>query len=242
MKDVLLLPTYNEKENVKTIIPEIFSLLPELNILVIDDNSPDGTAAVVEGMMPAYPNLKILKREKKTGLGNAYKEAMMQVRQDDDVRSVITMDADGSHQPKYLLDFMANIDNYDLIIGSRYVKGGGVENWELWRRYLSRFGNFYSKLLTGLPINDFTAGFMCIRRDFLNRLDFSHIGASGYSFLIELKYNLIGVLHARVKEVPIIFKVRREGESKLSNSIISEGAKTPWRIFFKRWQRIWKKK
>lgn len=242
MKDVLLLPTYNERENVKTIIPEIFSLVPDLDILVIDDNSPDGTANVVQGLMDKYPNLKILKRENKTGLGNAYKEAMALVRQDENVRSIITMDADGSHQPKYLLDFLNNIDRYDLIIGSRYVRDGGVENWEMWRRYLSRFGNFYSKILTGLPINDFTAGFMCIKRDFLNRIDFSHIGGIGYSFLIELKFNLITNLHARTREIPIIFKVRREGESKLSNSIISEGAKTPLRILVKRIKSLWKKK
>lgn len=238
MIDILLLPTYNERENVKKIVPEIFELLPELNILVIDDNSPDGTALAVEEMMANFPNLNILKRANKTGLGNAYKEAMLMMLTRNDLRSIITMDADGSHQSKYLLDFLSNIEKYDLIIGSRYVNGGGVENWEMWRRYLSRFGNLYSKMLTGLPINDFTAGFMCIKKDLLNKVDFTSIGASGYSFLIELKFNLINDLKASVYEVPIMFKVRREGESKLSNSIISEGMKTPWRLFLKK---IWKK-
>jgi len=239
MKDVLLLPTYNEKENVKMIIPEIFAQVPEVEILVIDDSSPDGTAQAVEELMAIYPRLRILKRAEKTGLGNAYKEAMQLAMKDTDVRSVITMDADGSHQPKYLVDFLASINNYDLVIGSRYIRGGGVENWEFWRRCLSRFGNIYSKFFTGLAINDFTAGFMCIRTDLLRRLDFSRAGASGYSFLIELKFDLIHDLRARVKEVPIIFKVRREGESKLSNSIIGEGISTPLRIFLRR---IWKKR
>jgi dolichol-phosphate mannosyltransferase len=236
MRDILLLPTYNERENIKDIIPEIFSFVPELHVLVIDDNSPDGTAQAVETLMAVYPNLKLFRREKKTGLGNAYKEAICLVREDNDIRSIITMDADGSHQPKYLMDFLANINEYNLIIGSRYIKGGGVENWELWRRCLSRFGNVYSKIFTGLPINDFTAGFMCIDRQYLKKINFSNVGASGYSFLIELKFNLIYVLKAKVKEVPIIFKVRREGESKISNSIIREGIVTPLKLFYKR---IW---
>ncbi len=172
-------------------------------------------------------------------MGEAYKDAMQRVIEDKNVRSVITMDADGSHSPQYLKEFLNNISQYDLVIGSRYVKDGGVENWEFWRRNLSRFGNLYAKTLTGLPINDFTAGFMCIRREFLEKLDFNRVGAAGYSFLIELKFYLINKLKAQVKEVPIIFKSRREGESKISNQIIREGMKTPWRLFFKR---IWKKK
>jgi len=239
MKDIILLPTYNERENVKIIIPEIFELIPEIFILVVDDNSPDGTAGVVKELMGKYPDLSILERKDKTGLGNAYKEAMKKVIGDKEARSVITMDADGSHSPQYLREFLDNIEKYDLIIGSRYVAGGGIENWELWRKNLSRFGNLYAKILTGLPINDFTAGFMCIRREFLTKLDFSRIGASGYSFLIELKFYLINKLGAKVKEVPIIFKSRREGESKISNQIIREGMKTPWRLFLKR---IWRRK
>lgn len=239
MKDVLLLPTYNERENIRLIVPEIFALLPDIKILVIDDNSPDKTAEVVKELMKQYPNLSILERQVKDGLGNAYITAMKQVMNDVDVRSIITMDADGSHRPEYLKDFLANIDNYDLLIGSRYVKDGGVENWEFWRKQLSRFGNLYAKILTGLPINDFTAGFMCISRPYLQKMDFSDISSAGYSFLIELKFYLIHKYKARVKEVPIIFASRREGESKISNQIISEGIRAPWRLFLKR---LWKKK
>jgi len=238
MKNFLLLPTYNERENIKLIIPEIFKLIPEINILVIDDNSPDNTAGAVKELMFIYPNLSILQRPAKTGLGNAYKEGINKVIENEETYYIITMDADGSHSPEYLPEFISNIKNYDLVIGSRYVKGGGIENWEVWRKNLSRFGNLYAKILTGLPINDFTAGFMCIKRDFLKKIDFNQISSSGYSFLIELKFYLIYGLKAKAKEVPIIFKSRREGESKISNQIISEGIKTPWRLLSKR---IWKK-
>lgn len=237
-KDVILLPTYNERENVRLIIPEIFEILPGISIMVIDDNSPDGTAEVVRELMKSYPNLSILERSEKTGLGDAYIEGMKKVIKDRSIRSVITMDSDGSHQSGYLKDFIDNIKNYDLVIGSRYIKGGGVENWEFWRKILSKFGNTYAKVLTGLQINDFTAGFMCIRREILEKFDFDNISSTGYSFLIELKFYLINKLKARAKEMPIIFKSRREGESKLSNKIIKEGIKTPLMLFVKR---IWKK-
>lgn len=237
-KDVIILPTYNESENIRLIVPEIFEFLPGISILVVDDNSPDGTAKVVRELQKVYPNLSLMERPEKTGLGDAYIAAMKTIIKDKNVRSVITMDADGSHSPEYLKSFLVNIKKYDLIIGSRYIKDGGVENWEFWRKMLSRFGNLYARILTGLPIRDFTAGFMCIRREILEKLNFNEISASGYSFLIELKFYLINRLKARVKEVPIIFKCRREGESKISNQIISEGIKTPWRLLLKR---IWKK-
>jgi len=235
--DIILLPTYNEKENIEVIVPEIFNILPEVRILVIDDNSPDGTANAVKSLIEKYPNLSLLERQHKTGLGDAYKEAMLKVIKDKEIRSIITMDADGSHSVEYLKDFLIKSHNFDLIIGSRYVKDGGIENWERWRKELSRFGNLYVKVLTGLPINDYTAGFMCIRREFLEKLDLNKISSSGYSFLIELKFYLIYGLKARFFEIPIIFKSRREGESKISRQIIGEGIKTPIRLFLKR---VWK--
>ena len=236
MRDVILLPTYNERENVKLIIPEIFELIPEINILVIDDNSPDGTALEVEELMVEYPNLSILKRQGKEGLGKAYIDAMKRVRQDKDVRAVITMDADGSHSPEYLKDLLREIENCDLAVGSRYVKNGGVKNWELWRKCLSKYGNLYASSLAGLKINDVTAGFMCVRRDFLERVDMGRINSSGYAFLIEFKFFLIKVLKAKVKEAPIIFYQRREGETKFSRRILFEGLRTPWRLFIKRFK------
>ena len=238
MPDIILIPTYNEKENIGFTVSEIFNFLPEIKILVIDDSSPDGTAAAVKFLMEKYPNLSLFERQHKTGLGDAYKDAISKVVKDREIRSVITMDADGSHGAEYLKGFFARNKDHDLIIGSRYVSGGGIENWERWRKELSRFGNLYVKLLTGLPINDFTAGFMCIRREFLENLDLNKIGSSGYSFLIELKFYLIHELKARVCEMPIIFKSRRGGESKLSGQIIREGIKAPLKLFLKRlWNR-----
>ena len=156
MKNIILIPTYNEKENIKLIVAEIFGLLPEIKILVIDDSSPDGTAKTVRSLMERYSNLSLLERQQKTGLGDAYKDAISRVVKDKEIYSVITMDADGSHSPEYLGSFLDNIGQYDLVIGSRYIKGGGVANWENWRRYLSKFGNLYAKIFTGLAINRLT--------------------------------------------------------------------------------------
>lgn len=253
MKDIVLLPTYDERKNIEKIIPEIFRLYPNIHVLVIDDNSPDNTAGVVKKLMEKYSKLSILERKQKTGLKDAYFDAFERLRKDQEVRSVITMDADCSHSPEYLKDFLANIDNYDLIVGSRYVRGGGVFNWELWRKILSRSGNLYAKLLAGLKINDATSGFMCIKRELLGRVDFSQINSSGYAFLIELKFYLTKRLNASAKEVPIIFYDREEGVTKFSRQIFFEGLVIPWRLFIKRfsnheslnigeesWEKYWK--
>jgi len=236
MKDVILLPTYNEKENVKWIIPKIFEAVPEIFVMVIDDNSPDGTAQEVKGLMERYPRLSILERKNKTGLGAAYKDGIQKVILDPSVRSVITMDADGSHDPVYLLDFLKliNDDDCHMVIGSRYVADGGVENWEFWRKKLSSFGNLYTRLLTGIGVRDMTAGFTCTKREYLTKIDFERISAVGYAFLMEYKFYIAHTLSGKIKETPIIFKCRKEGESKISNHIIREGLKTPLRLFLRR--------
>jgi dolichol-phosphate mannosyltransferase len=233
-KIVIILPTYNERNNISPIIRDIVSVLPEANILVVDDNSPDGTARVVKKLIPQYTNLSILERSSKTGLGDAYKDAIKRAIADKDVGTIITMDADGSHQPKYLKDFLRYIENYDLVIGSRYVPEGGIENWELWRRLLSKFGNLYTKILTGMKINDITAGFMCIKRKLLERVNFNEINSTGYAYLLEFKFYCVNKLGAKAKEIPIIFKERGRDDSKISNRIIFEGIKAPLRIFIKR--------
>jgi len=234
-KRVILMPTYNERENIALIVPEIFALLPEVHMLVIDDNSPDGTQGVVRELMKKYPNLELYAREKKEGLGKAYTAGMRRVLQDSSVEAIITMDADGSHAAEYLPKLLdAYTRGADLTIGSRYTKGGGIENWEMWRYALSKYGNLYARTMTGLPIRDLTAGFMCIRAGTLRKINLDAIGASGYAFLMDLKFNLVHVGKAIVKEVPIIFRTRREGESKISHHIISEGLRTPLRLFFAR--------
>lgn len=236
MKPLVLLPTYNERENVQTIIPEILAALPGSHVLVIDDNSPDGTAKVIEEMMRAEPRIQLLRRQKKDGLGEAYKHAYREALRDHRPEAFITMDADGSHDPKHLPDLLSALSNADLAIGSRYVAGGGIENWEAWRFALSRYGNLYSRIFTGVGINDLTAGFVAARRSLIERINFEDLGASGYAYQIEFKFYAVKKLGAKAVEVPIVFRSRREGESKISRHIVREGLKTPLRLFLQRFR------
>lgn len=232
MKEIIILPTYNEKENIGLLIDEIFSLLPEINILVVDDNSPDGTADLVEKLKAKYANLSLLKRPEKNGLGGAYITGFKKLLIDHEVDKIIMMDGDFSHNPKYLSQMIAESKNYDIVIGSRYIKGGGIAKWELWRRVLSAGGNFYVRTLLGKHVNDWTGGFNCIKADYLRKVDLDKIDLSGYAFIMGLKYFLIKT-GASVKEIPIIFEARRGGESKLSSHIIREGIIAPWKIILK---------
>lgn len=229
MKNVIILPTYNERDNITPLVKEIFSVAPDVHIMVVDDNSPDGTAIVVEGLICKYPQLSILKREKKDGLGGAYIAAFKKALQDPNLEHVVMMDADFSHHPRYLSSLFKNAKDYDLVIGSRYVKDGGIAKWELWRQALSRGANFYVRTVLSSSIRDWTAGFNCIRADVLRRVDFDRINLSGYAFIQEIKYSLLKV-GAKVKEVPIIFEERRGGESKISGFIMREGIIAPWKI------------
>lgn len=237
MKDVILIPTYNEKENIQHTIACVFNYVTNVEIVVIDDNSPDGTRDIVREMQKKDPRIFLLERDKKEGLGAAYKSAIANVLLDKDVRTIITMDADGSHDPIYLPEFYKLLQTYDLVVGSRYVKGGGVQDWEAWRLMLSRFGNIYSRMLTNLNVRDLTAGFVGVRRDILEKIDWSEVGSTGYAYQIEFKYHCIKEGKSQVVETPILFKNRREGESKISNHIIREGLKTPFKLFIKKWQK-----
>lgn len=233
MKNFIILPTYNEKENIYPLVEEIFALLPDINILVVDDNSPDGTAAAVEEIMSKYPNLSILKRPEKNGLGGAYIAGFKKLLTNTEIGKIFMMDADFSHNPKYLPQMLEEAENYSLVIGSRYIKGGGIAKWELWRKILSTGGNFYVRLILGRNINDWTGGFNCINADYLRKVDLDKIDLSGYAFIMGLKYFLIKA-GATAKEIPITFEARRGGESKLSHHIISEGIIAPWKIIFKK--------
>lgn len=232
MKQVIILPTYNERENISPLIEEIFSLLPEISILVVDDNSPDGTAAVVKKLQMRYSNLSLLERPVKDGLGGAYIEGFKRLLADLDIKDIVMMDADFSHHPKYLPQMLREVENYDLVIGSRYIKDGGIAKWELWRKILSAGGNFYVRILLGRRVHDWTGGFNCIKADHLRKVNLDKIDLSGYAFIMGLKYFLIKASVA-VKEIPIIFEARRGGESKLSHHIISEGIIAPWKILLK---------
>ncbi len=232
MKDIIILPTYNECENIGNIVPQIFTLCPGIHILVADDSSPDGTVDVVRNLQERYSNLSLISRPVKDGLGRAYINAFNSVLQDPDIRTIIMMDADLSHQPKYLQEMIQKSHIYDVVIGSRYVKGGSTSGWELWRRILSRWGNFYCRIITSIPIRDCTSGFSVVNADLLRRIDCSKMDASGYAFTIELKYMMYKA-GATFHEVPIEFVNRVGGESKMSGHIISEGIIAPWKMRFK---------
>lgn len=233
METTIIIPTYNERENIECLIEEIFLLLPEINILVVDDNSPDGTASAVKKLMAKFSNLSILGRPIKNGLGGAYIEGFKKVLTDSDIKNIVMMDGDFSHNPKYLPQLIAEAKNYSLVVGSRYIMGGGIAKWELWRRILSAGGNFYVRSLLGRQVHDWTGGFNCVKADFLRKVDLDKIDLSGYAFIMGIKYFLIKV-GVNVKEIPIIFEARRGGESKISHHIISEGIIAPWKIVLKK--------
>lgn len=228
-KNIVIIPTYNEKNNIKSIILAIFKIIPGVNILVVDDNSPDKTSEVVKSLQSEYSNLSLLERPFKEGLGKAYLEAFRLVLRDNSIQHIIMMDADFSHNPAYLPELIEQAKSFDMVIGSRYISGGQTIGWEAWRKFLSKFGNIYSKYILGVPIFDCTGGFNLIKVDVLRRIDLSVIDMSGYAFQIELKY-LLWRAGANIKEIPIVFKNRLSGESKISNHIIREGILAPWKI------------
>lgn len=232
MKIVIIIPTYNEAMNIMALVNRVVKFVPNASVVVVDDNSPDGTASVVRSAMSNYPTLSLIVREKKEGLGKAYLYAFDKVLSDRMVDVVVTMDADFSHDPSYLPAMLSHMDHADLVVGSRYAPGGGISGWVLWRRLLSRFGNMYARMVTGLPVRDLTAGFMAIRGSLLRSIDLSNFDASGYAFLMELKDRL-HTAGGHLSECPITFMNRAGGESKLSGHIIREGLIAPWRIRFK---------
>jgi dolichol-phosphate mannosyltransferase len=234
--DLVIIPTYNEKDTIGLLVPEIFKRYPNLHILVVDDHSPDNTEAVVETLQKRYRNLKLLKRAQKTGLGDAYKDALTRSIKDPGLRYIITMDADGSHHPDVIDHFFQAMKTHSLAIGSRYMKGqvNGVARWVLWRRMLSTGGNMYAKILSGLPVYDLTSGYICINKNIVEKMNLASISSTGYAYQIEFKSHAIHHAGAQAIEVPIIFHPRRAGSSKMSRSIIAEGILTPLRLFFKR--------
>ncbi len=233
MKDVIIIPTYNEKENISILVPQIFEILPDILVRVADDNSPDGTAEVVKDMQNKYPNLSLIFRSKKNGLGQAYTNAFLEVLKDRNIGKVIMMDADLSHNPKYLKEMLSQGNNFSVVVGSRYVDGGKTEGWEFWRRALSFFGNAYCRVITRLPLRDCTGGFNVISAELLRKVDFSRMDMSGYAFIIEIKF-LLYKAGGTFFEVPITFVNRAHGETKISGHIISEGILAPWKIRFTR--------
>ena len=222
-RGIVVIPTYNEIDNIEVVLKKVFDLQPELDILIVDDNSPDRTYAKVQELIDsrAYgEKLHLIVREKKEGLGKAYIEGFKWCLARE-YAFIIEMDADLSHDPKYLSSFIENIKEYDLVIGSRYVKGGGVVNWSLLRKFISFGGSTYARTILGISIKDVTGGFKCFRREVLEAIDLDNIMSAGYAFQIEMNYRTI-LKGFRVKEVPIIFEDRVAGKSKMSKKIFIE--------------------
>lgn len=228
-QDILvIIPTYNEVENIQKIIPKVLEQDARLDILVVDDNSPDGTADVVIRWTQKTPRVKILQREGKMGLGTAY-VAGFQFAIKERYKFIFEMDADFSHDPKEIPRFIEAIQDHDLVIGSRYIRGVNVVNWPLSRLLLSYSANYYTKIVTGMDLNDATGGFKCFRREVLEAIDLDHIRSDGYAFQIEMNFEAWRK-GFRLVEIPIIFVDRFIGVSKMSSDIISEAALMVWRL------------
>lgn len=231
MNDLIIIPTYNEKENLGPLLEAVYEIRPDIHVLVVDDNSPDGTGQLVAewAETPQYEGrLFLLRRAGKLGLGTAY-IAGFRWALARSYRRILEMDADFSHNPRYLPELLAAAEEADLVLGSRYVPGGGVKNWGFWRRFLSRGGSLYARVLLGLPYQDLTGGFKCFRREVLETLDLGAIRSNGYSFQIELTYRA----HCKgfkIKEVPIIFEDREVGKSKMSKNIFWEAVLMVWKL------------
>jgi dolichol-phosphate mannosyltransferase len=231
LRCMVVIPTYNEVDNVQTLIPRILQL-SNFQVLVVDDNSPDGTAAVVRRMITQNPRIHLLERPGKMGLGSAY-IAGFRYALERDVDVIFEMDADFSHDPAALPGFLEAIEGADLVLGSRYLHGVTVVNWPLKRLILSYCANVYAGFLTGLPIKDATGGFKAFRREVLEAIDLSKIRSDGYSFQVEVTFHCWRK-GFRIKEIPIIFADRRVGISKMNRRIIFEATWMVWRLFLMR--------
>jgi dolichol-phosphate mannosyltransferase len=225
----LILPTYDEAENIEALV---HAALPQLEaagvphtILIVDDNSPDGTGPIADRLADRHPEVQVLHRDRKQGLGRAYL-AGFAVALENDADLIMEMDADFSHDPADLPRLIAAAGAADLVLGSRYVPGGGVANWGVVRRALSRGGSAYARIVLGVPVRDLTGGFKCFNRRVLEALDLSQVHADGYGFQIELTYRAIQAGFT-VTEVPILFRERRVGQSKMTTRIALEAV---WKV------------
>ncbi|MFO1520145.1 MAG: polyprenol monophosphomannose synthase [bacterium] len=221
MKTTVVLPTYNEAENLPSIVPAILQALPEAQVLIVDDGSPDGTGKIADGMAAQNPErIQVVHREKKEGLGRAYLFAF-QIALDRGADVILQMDADFSHPPEVLPLLVEALRKNDFALGSRYIPGGGIENWDFRRRLLSRAGNLYARLILSSPIHDLTGGFKAFRRPVLEYLLASPIDCSGYSFQIEMTSRALAA-GFRCVEIPFVFTERQVGVSKMSQGIVWE--------------------
>jgi len=238
VETLVIIPTYNEIENVTNVVSAVLGLGSGIEVLVIDDNSPDGTGATADAMAAVNPRLHVLHRPGKLGLGSAYIMGFHWALENTDAKCVFEMDADFSHDPQAIPQFLEAAKTSDLVIGSRYLKGITVVNWPLSRLILSYGANKYTNIVTGLPIRDATGGFKCFHREVLEALPLDTIRSEGYSFQIEVNY-ICWKKGFRIVEIPILFVDRRVGISKMSKRIVWEAAFAVWRLRFmnpRRWK------
>ena len=236
-KILVIIPTYNESQNIGNLINVIDSLDIDLDFLIIDDNSPDRTYDIVKKIMKENSRVNLIVQDKKAGLGTAYKKGFNWAIVND-YDKIIQIDADMSHDPNSIPQLIKESQQNDLIIGSRYIKGVNVVNWPMSRLLLSYFANIYVKILTWMPVNDSTSGYKCISIEVLKSIDLSKVQSQGYSFQIEINF-LAYVKGFKIKEIPIIFHDRTVGESKMSKSIILEAIFMVPRLALKRFFRRW---
>ena len=230
MNKLVIIPTYNEKENIEKIIRKVFSLPGDYHQLVVDDGSPDGTAGIIKSLQSEFSGkLHLLERSGKLGLGTAYIAGFKWALQRD-YEYIFEMDADFSHDPEDLNRLYDTCSNgADVVVGSRYTKGGNVENWPWDRIFISKGGAFYTKLILWMPVNDPTAGFVCYNRKVLGTIPLDRVHFIGYAFQIEMKYRA-WKLGFKIAEVPITFRDRKEGVSKMSSSIVKEAMYGVWKM------------
>jgi dolichol-phosphate mannosyltransferase len=232
LRITVITPTYNEAENLPNLVSALFSLPLDLRILIVDDNSPDGTGQAADQLATDYPGrVEVLHRPGKLGLRSAYLNGFQKVLESD-TQAIVQMDADFSHDPSALIAMAHLLESNDVVLGSRYVKGGSVdERWPVWRKSLSAFGNYYARTILGLPLRDVTTGYRMWRRETLQQIPFERIQSSGYVFLVEMAY-LAHCLAFKIGESPIYFADRRWGKSKMSLKIQIEAAFRIWQVWW----------
>ncbi len=232
-KVCIVIPTYNEAENIEKLVRQILDLaIPNLSIIIVDDNSPDETGKIVEKLKARGPKLRaavnVIHRKEKLGLGTAYVAGFKQALEDG-VDYMITMDADFSHKPHYIINLLEKLDDFDLVIGSRYIPGGDIKGWQIHRVFISKLGNFTGRKILGLKTKDLTSGFRCYSKELVKKIGLNEIGSKGYSYLMEMLF-CCEKQGYRVKEIPIHFGKRDHGESKISGNELIYSIKTLFRL------------
>lgn len=227
-KSLVIIPTYNEMENIPKLIPIVLSQDESIDVLIVDDNSPDGTAKYIEELMQSNSRIHLIKRGGKLGLGTAYLEGFKYALKNN-YDYIFEMDADFSHDPNEIKTFLIAIKDNDLVLGSRYIHGVRVLNWPMRRLLLSFFASVYTKVITGMPVRDATGGFKCFRRKVLEAIDLDKVKSNGYSFQIEMTFKAYKKKF-KIQEIPIVFVDRVKGKSKMSKKIVWEAVTMVWKL------------